>query len=215
MISSHLPVSSGRSPGCWSMVLLENSVHNFWSCISAPLCITRAPLWERLDLNSSSVFRLLTCSGCSQTCSAEPSLRPVHVWLVADQRPVTTVDDYWHQSAVADCCGGSLKPASSWSRSVLPGAHLQLLHDKTVLELSYVIVVVVLVWKCFGMYNLEARECGLEEIITCWCSLWKCALRAQQKCCNQKYCLGQLTFSLWFKGERTALLSRGQYSLLR
>lgn len=69
--------------------------------------------------------------------------------------------------AVADCCGGSLKPPCSWGRNVLPGALLQLLHDKTVLELSYVIVVVVLVWKCFGMYNLKARECGLEEIITC------------------------------------------------
>lgn len=203
MMSGHLPVSRCWSPGWWSMVLLGNSVHSFWSCICAPLCVTRAPLWERLDLNSSSVFRLLTCSSvCSQTCSAEPSLPPVHVRLVQ------TSDLWLHWMlltiAVAGCSGGSLKPACSWDRSVLPGALPQLLHDKTLLELPYVIVVVVLVWKCFGMHNLKARECGLEEIITCWCSSWRCALWWQQKYCNQKYCFGQLTFSL-FKGEKNCI----------
>lgn len=141
------------------------------------------------------------CSGCwlvlgacsGHTLQNHPYIRFMSGWL-------QTSDLWLHWMlltfAVADCCGGSLKPACSWGRSVLPGALLQLLHDKTVLELSYVTVVVVLVWKCFGMYNLKARECGLEEIITCWCSLWKCALWPQQKCCNQKYCLGQLIFSL-------------------
>lgn len=98
MISCHLPVSSHSSPGCWSMVMLENSVHDFWSCISAPLCIIRAPLWEGLDLNSSSVFRLLSYSSVCQTCSAETSLPPVHSRLVADQWPVTALDAFDH------CC---------------------------------------------------------------------------------------------------------------
>lgn len=58
--------------------------------------------------------------------------------------------------------GHSNLPAAGVS---FPGALLRLLHDKTVLDLTYV-VIVVLVWKCFGMHNLKARECGLEEIIT-------------------------------------------------
>lgn len=83
--------------------------------------------------------------------------------------------------ANAGCFDGSFKPVCSWGRSVLPGALLQLLHDETVLELFSVITIVVLVWKCFQTGTLKARECGLERIISCWCSLWKCALCPQQK----------------------------------
>lgn len=96
-ISCYLSVSIHKSPGYWSMLLLEKSVHNFWCCISVPLCSTRAPLWERLGLDFSLVFRLLTCpSVCNRACSAEPSLHPIHVWLVADQRAVTTFDAVDH-----------------------------------------------------------------------------------------------------------------------
>lgn len=84
-----------------------------------------------------------------------------------------------------DCFGGSFKPVGSWGRNILPGAVLQLLHDETALERLSVIMIVVLVWKCFRMGNLKARECGLERIINCWYSLWKCASCPQQKKCNQ------------------------------
>lgn len=157
------------------------------------------------------------CSGCwlvllgaaGHALQSHPYLPFMSAWL--------QIGDLWLHwmlltIAVAGCCGGSLKPACSWARSVLPGALPQLLHDKALLELSYVIVVVVLVWKCFGMHSLKARECLLEGIITCWCSSWKCALWPQQIYCNQKCCFGQLTLSLSFKEEKncTAL----QWSIL-
>lgn len=116
-----------------------------------------------------------------------------HCWLVLlsatgralQNHPYITFMSGWLQTrdlwlhlmlliiANADCFGGSFKPVCSWGRSVLPGTLLQLLHDETVLELFSVIVIVVLVWKCFQMGSLKARQCGLERISNCWCSLWK------------------------------------------
>lgn len=194
------PAISHQAVGAWCCWRIQSTTFGLAFLL---LCITRAPLWERLDLNSSSSVQVVDFFWVQLTCSAEPSLPPIHVRLVQ----TSDLRLHWMllTIAAADCCGGSLKPACSWGRSVLPGALVQLLHDKTVLEIFNVIVVVVLVWKCFGMHNLKARECGLEEIITCSCSLWKCALWPQQKYCNQKYCLGQLTFSLSFKGKKNCI----------
>lgn len=196
-ISCHLPVSSHS---CWSMVLLENSLLNFWSCISAPLCIIRSSTLRKAGfefLLNVQVVDLyfwvqpdMLCRTIPTSCSCQAGCRPV---------TCDCTGCFWPLLLLIAVVGHSNLPAAGVS---FPGALLQLLHDKTVLDLNYVIVVVVLVWKCFGMHNLKARECGLEEIITWWCSLSKCALWPQQKYCNQKYCLAQLTFSLSFQGRK-------------
>lgn len=160
-----------------------------------------------------SGFWLVLLSATGHALQSHPYITFVSGWF---QTPETCGYICWFFSNT-DCFGGSFKPVCNRVRNVLPGALLQLLHDETVLELFSVIMIVVLVWKCFQVGKLKGQRIWARENNQLLMFLMKVCLMSTAKI-GQPVVRGatdKWPSPINSEGKRVTLLYSGRCSLLR